>query len=98
MARPWFKAWWAAIPEPFERCTYVHMANFALFALVIFWQPVPIEVWTFSEGWVRDGLWLLFGLGWLILFLAQGRSGCLTCWASTACATGSGGGRTLASA
>jgi methanethiol S-methyltransferase len=32
MARHWFKQWWAAsVPPAFERCTYVHMANLALF-------------------------------------------------------------------
>jgi hypothetical protein len=32
MARHWFKQWWAAsMPPVFERCTYVHMANLALF-------------------------------------------------------------------
>ena len=43
MARPWFKQWWAAaIPPAFERCTYVHMANVALFAMIAFWQPMPV--------------------------------------------------------
>ena len=74
MARPWFKAWWAAnIPPAFERCTYVHMANVALFALIIFWQPIPIVLWQISANVVRDAVWALFALGWAILF-AGGRS------------------------
>jgi protein-S-isoprenylcysteine O-methyltransferase Ste14 len=68
MARPWVKDWWAsAIPEAFERCTFVHMANAALFALIVFWQPIPVAVWTVPGGWVHDAMWVLFALGWIIL-------------------------------
>jgi hypothetical protein len=45
MARPWFKRrvmiW---IPEGLERTTYVHIANVALFMLIMFWQPIHAEV------------------------------------------------------
>ena len=69
MARPRVKAWWASsIPEAFERCTFVHMANAALFALIIFWQPIPVEVWTISDTWARHAMWMLFALGWILLF------------------------------
>jgi protein-S-isoprenylcysteine O-methyltransferase Ste14 len=69
MARPWFKAWWAAsIPPAFERCTFVHMANLALFAVILFWQPIPTEIWTVPAGWARNLAWALFAVGWLILF------------------------------
>ncbi len=69
MARPWFKEQWASsIPTAFERCTFVHMANLALFALIIFWQPIPIEIWTI-DGWVGDAAWVLFAMGWVILFM-----------------------------
>ena len=45
MARPWFKERvMGRFPTAFERCTYVHMANLALFTLIILWQPIPIEV------------------------------------------------------
>jgi methanethiol S-methyltransferase len=70
MARPWFKrrvmGW---IPEGLERPTYVHMANAALFILILLWQPIPTEVWNVEESAARDALWLLFGAGWIILFL-----------------------------
>jgi protein-S-isoprenylcysteine O-methyltransferase Ste14 len=70
MARPWFKrrvtSW---IPEGLERATYVHTANVALFILILFWQPIPAEVWNVEHSTVRDVLWLLFGAGWAILFL-----------------------------
>jgi protein-S-isoprenylcysteine O-methyltransferase Ste14 len=78
MARPWFKQWWAAsIPAAFERCTYVHMANIVLFAMIFLWQPIPIEVWTISQGFARDLLWAVFALGWLILFLGARSFGLL---------------------
>ena len=35
MARPWFKRQIMRMPVAFERCTYVHMANLALFALIL---------------------------------------------------------------
>jgi protein-S-isoprenylcysteine O-methyltransferase Ste14 len=70
MARPWFKARFVAqLPPPFERCTYVHMANLALFALIMLWQPIPLDVWHVDSGIVRHALWLLFAIGWIILFL-----------------------------
>jgi hypothetical protein len=31
MARPWFKKQVMRMPAAFERCTFVHMANFSLF-------------------------------------------------------------------
>jgi protein-S-isoprenylcysteine O-methyltransferase Ste14 len=70
MARPWFKARIVArLPPAFERCTYVHMANLVLFALIMLWQPIPVDVWHVNSGIARDGLWALFALGWIVLFL-----------------------------
>jgi protein-S-isoprenylcysteine O-methyltransferase Ste14 len=70
MARPWFKrhvkSW---IPEGLERATYVHMANAALFVLILLWQPIPAEVWHVEDSAARNVLWLLFGAGWVVLFL-----------------------------
>jgi protein-S-isoprenylcysteine O-methyltransferase Ste14 len=78
MARPWFKTWWAAsIPPAFERCTYVHMANLALFALIIFWQPIPGELWNVSQEVWRDALWAAFAGGWIVLFLGARSFGVL---------------------
>lgn len=69
MARPWFRDWWAgSMPAAFERCSFVHMANIALFALIIFWQPIPIEIWAIATGLMRDAAWIVFALGWAILF------------------------------
>jgi protein-S-isoprenylcysteine O-methyltransferase Ste14 len=70
MARPWFKQQvMARMPEPLQRVTYVHMANAALFFLILMWQPIPIELWDINETPAREVLWLLFAAGWLILFL-----------------------------
>jgi methanethiol S-methyltransferase len=68
MARPWFKASWAAANPAFERCTFMHMANLALFALIVFWQPIPIEIWSLPRGIPHGAVWALFALGWIILF------------------------------
>jgi isoprenylcysteine carboxyl methyltransferase (ICMT) family protein YpbQ len=69
MARPWFKSLWArSIPAAFERCTYVHMANIALFLLILLWQPIPIDVWRITGDLPRAFMWVAFGLGWVILF------------------------------
>jgi hypothetical protein len=70
MARPWFKQQvMGRMPEPLQRVTYVHMANAALFLLILFWQPIPIEIWNVDDAPVREALWLLFAAGWIILFL-----------------------------
>ena len=55
MARPWFKQRvMARVPEPLRRVTYVHMANAALFLLILFWQPIPIEIWRGHAGTRRS--------------------------------------------
>jgi len=73
MARPSFKSTvMRKVPTAFERVTYVHMANIALFALIMFWQPIPIEVWDVGRGVWRDAIWMLFASGWLILLGRRG--------------------------
>ena len=69
MARPWFKKQIMRMPAAFERCTYVHMANLALFALILFWQPLPQALWDVGNGFIRDAIWAVFAAGWAILFL-----------------------------
>lgn len=67
MARPWFKTHVAGrLPPAFERCTFVHAANLALFALILFWEPIPIEIWNAASP-LREILWAAFAAGWLIL-------------------------------
>lgn len=70
MARRWFKEGiMAGVPAAFERCTYVHAANLALFAVIVFWQPIPLTVWHIDGGFLEASLWVLFAAGWIILFL-----------------------------
>ena len=70
MARPWFKRrFMRRLPDAFERCTYVHMANLALFTLILCWQPISGDVWRLDNGSYRHTLWLLFTAGWLMRFL-----------------------------
>jgi methanethiol S-methyltransferase len=69
MARPAFKRRWTAIvPPQFERATYVHAANAALFLLVLCWQPIPTVLWHADAPLLRAALWVAFALGWIILF------------------------------
>jgi methanethiol S-methyltransferase len=69
MARPWFKKrfMWH-MPPAFQRCTFVHAANLALFALILFWQPIPVELWSLRSP-LRDAIWVAYAAGWLILLL-----------------------------
>jgi protein-S-isoprenylcysteine O-methyltransferase Ste14 len=70
MARPWFKqSVMASMPRAYERGTYVHLANAALFALIILWQPIQTEVWSIRGGLLDDAVWAAFAAGWIILFL-----------------------------
>jgi protein-S-isoprenylcysteine O-methyltransferase Ste14 len=69
MARPWFKQRvLGRLPPAFERCTFVHAANLTLLALIIFWQPIPIEIWNVGSPW-REAIWVAFGAGWIILLV-----------------------------
>jgi protein-S-isoprenylcysteine O-methyltransferase Ste14 len=67
MARPWFKEQvLGRMPAAFERCTFVHAANLTLFVLIVFWQPIPIEIWD-ADPPLRQVLWAAFAAGWIIL-------------------------------
>jgi methanethiol S-methyltransferase len=69
MARPWFKNLiLQRMPEPFQRATYVHAANIALFVLILLWQPIAVVVWT-SQTPIRELLSTAFVAGWVLLLL-----------------------------
>jgi len=69
MARSWFKERVIQrMPGAFERSTYVHMANLALFTLILLWQPIPLDVWRVDHRLLQQALWVLFACGWVILF------------------------------
>jgi protein-S-isoprenylcysteine O-methyltransferase Ste14 len=58
----------ATLPAAFQRATYVHAANICLLSLILFWQPISIEVWS-VQGPLRGLLWIGFVAGWIILLL-----------------------------
>ena len=37
--------------------------------LIALWQPIPSEVWNVDAGLAREAMWVLFAIGWIILFL-----------------------------
>ncbi|MFA9429193.1 methanethiol S-methyltransferase [Egicoccus sp. AB-alg2] len=66
MARPGFKRWWTRfVPPSIERSTFVLAASLSLVLVVRLWQPMPETVWPVESGWLRVGLWGLYGLGWV---------------------------------
>ena len=78
MARPWFKQQvMGRMAEPLQRVTYVHAANAALILLILFWQPIPIEIWNVKVTLAREVFWLSFAAGWVILFLGAWSFGIL---------------------
>jgi methanethiol S-methyltransferase len=68
MARPWFKGWWTRrIPPAIERSTYVLAASLVVILLLWQWRPLPDQVWSVGAGWARGLLWIVYGLGWVLL-------------------------------
>ena len=71
MARSGFKSWVSdLLPRPLQRTTYVLAASFSLAALMFFWQPLPDVVWHVDLAWARIALWILYGLGWGMVFVS----------------------------
>lgn len=71
MARPAFKARWTRIvPPPLERGVYCLASALCLVALFVFWHPIAGTVWSVDDPAGRMALWVLFFLGWGILFVA----------------------------
>lgn len=71
MARPGFKRAWArVVPPPVERSVYVLLASAALILLMLLWRPIPAVLWSVASPVGAGILWLLFGLGWLIVLLS----------------------------
>jgi protein-S-isoprenylcysteine O-methyltransferase Ste14 len=71
MARQGFKrAWTRFVPEPIERSVYVLLASAALILLCAFWRPLPQILWSLESEPGAALLWVLFGLGWLVVLLS----------------------------
>ncbi len=70
MARPAFKrAWTRTVPEPIERSVYVLLASVVLIVVMMFWHPIPGDLWR-VEGTAAMLLWGLCALGWGIVLLS----------------------------
>jgi protein-S-isoprenylcysteine O-methyltransferase Ste14 len=71
MARPAFKARCSRlIPSPIERSTFVLATSLVLILLYLMWRPIPAVVWNVDHPLGEAILWLLFGLGWLIVLIS----------------------------
>lgn len=71
MARPAFKRWWTRIvPAPVERSVFVLAASAALIVLFALWQPIPTVIWDATGTPLETPLWVLFGIGWMIVLLS----------------------------
>ena len=68
MARRAFKRIWTRIvPWPIERSTYVYASSAALALVMWQWQGIDTVIWTVAAPAFRAMLWILFGLGWLLV-------------------------------
>ena len=71
MARPGFKAGWTKIvPVPIERSVYLLATVAVLAALFYFWHPIEGTLWSVQNETARLLLWVLFFVGWGILFIS----------------------------
>lgn len=71
MARPAFKRQWTRlVPESAERSTYVLATCIALGLMFWFWQPLGGIVWDMHGPVLRSTMWVLFGIGWLLVLVA----------------------------
>lgn len=71
MARPWFKRWWTRfVPRSIERSTFVLAATLVLALLLWQWRPLPATVWSVDVGWASALLWMLYGLGWMLVLVS----------------------------
>jgi methanethiol S-methyltransferase len=71
MARPGFKrALTGIVPKPIERSVFVLFSSIALIVLFLFWHPIQPLVWDARNAVVRDVLWAVFALGWLLVLIS----------------------------
>ncbi len=71
MARQSFKVGWTKIvPNPIERSIYCLATAIVLGVMFWLWHPIAGSVWSVENQGLRIAIWVLFALGWLILFVA----------------------------
>lgn len=64
MARKSFKKKWTKImPDYFERNFYVLLSNLILTAILIFWQPITIPIWSINSLIPKVIIYVIFTLG-----------------------------------
>ncbi len=68
MARPAFKRIWTGlVPKPIERSTYVLLSCLVLILMMWQWRGIDTVVWDVAQPVLRNLLWGLFALGWLLV-------------------------------
>ena len=68
MARPAFKQVWTRIvPKSIERSTYVLLSNLVCILLMWQWRGIDTIVWSVQQPALRNTMWALFALGWLMV-------------------------------
>jgi methanethiol S-methyltransferase len=71
MAREGFKKRWTRIvPPAAERSTFMMQAGLLAALLIWQWRPMTGVIWHVEQPVGRTLLWAVFGLGWLIAFIA----------------------------
>jgi protein-S-isoprenylcysteine O-methyltransferase Ste14 len=71
MARKSFKVWWTQlVPRHIERSTYVLISSVILLGIFWFWAPMKTVVWSVSAPVLREVIWGVFALGWLVVLLS----------------------------
>jgi len=71
MARPGFKGWWTNyIPVHLERSVYVLLSSLALILLFACWQPMTSSVWAVDNVVLKNFIWAIYLVGWLIVLLS----------------------------
>ncbi|WP_265587306.1 methyltransferase family protein [Sphingomicrobium arenosum] len=59
-----------SVPKSVERSTYVLLASLLLAALMWWWHPIPASLWDLTGSALEVPVWVLFAIGWFILFTA----------------------------
>ncbi|MEM6498433.1 MAG: methanethiol S-methyltransferase [Pseudomonadota bacterium] len=71
MARPSFKRIWTRIvPPAAERSTYLLATVAVLAVFFLFWQPMPIVLWSVESGIWATSLCVAYFAGWALLLFA----------------------------
>jgi len=71
MARPAFKRIWTRwVPAAIERSTYLIFVAAATAMLVIFWVPMPYQIWDLSGSITGSIVLAVYFFGWAVVLFA----------------------------